>query len=148
MNAIDDLPHAGQVARRRHRRLLGVAGLIVCLAAALEVVSDGRVAVRGFSEYPLPHLCMSRAAWGVTCPGCGLTRSFIGLAHGDWSAAWQAHRLGWLLAIVVLFQFPYRLLLLLGRGRALSARATNCFACAVLAALVANWMWGVVEKGW
>ncbi|MBN1911354.1 MAG: DUF2752 domain-containing protein [Pirellulales bacterium] len=48
--------------------------------------------------------------FGVSCPGCGLTRSLIHLAHGRWRESFETHRLGWFLALAVLLQFPYRLL--------------------------------------
>ena len=55
-----------------------------------------------------PCACPARR-FGVSCPGCGLRRSFIYLAHGDWDASWQSHRLGWLLAAMVALQIPYRI---------------------------------------
>ncbi len=30
----------------------------------------------------MPETCMLHARFGIDCPGCGLTRSFIHLAHG------------------------------------------------------------------
>ena len=41
-----------------------------------------------------PVLCPVRFAYGVECPGCGLGRSFVLLAHGDVSAAFAAHLFG------------------------------------------------------
>lgn len=34
-----------------------------------------------------PVLCPFRLATGLPCPGCGLTRSWVALAHGDFSTA-------------------------------------------------------------
>ena len=34
-----------------------------------------------------PVLCVSRLAVGVPCGGCGLTRAFVSLAHGQWQVA-------------------------------------------------------------
>lgn len=132
-------------ARQRHLLFAALALVVVALALSLNVRGD-RVALVGLPGYPLPHLCMSRSVFGVSCPGCGLTRSFVHLAHGDGQAAWRAHRLGWLVAAVVLFQLPYRAWLLAGgRGR-LPPRLVQVFAVAVVALLLAHWGYGLVER--
>ncbi|HVC93357.1 MAG TPA: DUF2752 domain-containing protein [Pirellulales bacterium] len=146
-------PSHGPAARSaapktRQACLLGTALAIVIVSLALEVLPGERIALRGFSDYPLPHTCYSRTLFGVSCPGCGLTRSFVHLAHGDWWAAWQVHRLGWLLAAVVLFQFPYRLALLAGGDRwALGRPLVACFSTAVIGLLLANWVWRLLAGG-
>ena len=78
---------------RRHREVLAVAFIVAVLAFVLVEVPGGRVAFRGLREYPLPPSCVSRSLFGLNCPGCGLTRSIIHLAEGDWSASWRAT--GW-----------------------------------------------------
>jgi hypothetical protein len=127
-------------SRQRHWLFLAVATLIAMLAWALEVLPNERVAFRGFPEWPLPHSCFSRAALGVSCPGCGLTRSFVYLARGDWHNAWREHRLGWLLAAIVALQFPYRgWALASGSRAALSPHFATGLAIIVAALLVINW---------
>jgi len=34
-----------------------------------------------------PIVCVSRLIWGVPCPGCGLTRAFCFMSHGEFDAA-------------------------------------------------------------
>ena len=97
---------------QHHRQILAIAVTLVVLAFLLVEVSDGRVAVRGLPQYPLPHGCVARSLLGLNCPGCGLTRSIIHLARGDWRASWNSHRLGGILAAVIVFQIPYRLIAL------------------------------------
>ena len=92
--------------------MLAIACAVVILAFVLVEVSDGRVAVRGFIRYPFPETCLPRSLFGVKCPGCGLTRSIIHLAEGNWRASWRSHRLGGLMAVLILLQVPYRLLAL------------------------------------
>jgi hypothetical protein len=135
-------------SKARHAWLLGAAVAIVIMSLALEVRPGERIALAGFSDYPLPHTCYSRTLFGVRCPGCGLTRSFIHLAHGDWRASWQVHPVGWLLAAIVLFQFPYRIALLAGGERwALGPRFAACFSSAVIGLLLANWVWQLLAGG-
>src|SRR5262245_43075202 len=97
---------------RHHRVVLTVACAVCALAFALTVRPDGRVVVRGFPQYPLPPSCASRSLLGLKCPGCGLTRSVVDVAQGQWRASWRDHRLGGLIAAVIVLQIPYRLLAL------------------------------------
>jgi hypothetical protein len=79
----------------------------VLIAAALLTVGDSGVVVPGANQR-LPELCMLRRVTGRSCPGCGLTRCFISIAHGDISAAWSFNPAGlWLFAIIAA-QVPLR----------------------------------------
>lgn len=42
----------------------------------------------------LPSLCLVRGVTGLPCPGCGLTRSFVAIAHLDPGAAFDHHPFG------------------------------------------------------
>ena len=44
--------------------------------------------------FPKLQLCVFRRLTGLQCPGCGLSRSFCALSHGEWSAAWGFHPFG------------------------------------------------------
>src|SRR5262245_22508850 len=103
-------PEASPSRVRRHREVLAAACAVGVLAFALVELPDGRIAVRGFRQHPLPPTCLSRSLLGLRCPGCGLTRSIVHLAEGDWRASWHDHRLGGLIAAVIVLQIPYRLL--------------------------------------
>jgi hypothetical protein len=59
-------------------------------------------------QVPLPELCTMRRFTGLSCPGCGLTRSFISLAHGDMASAWSYNPAGLLLFALVAIQIPFR----------------------------------------
>lgn len=143
---LDDPPNAAVQARLRARRrdweVLAVSSFVMVLALALQVLPDQEhIAVRGFSRYPLPHVCRSRAWFGVKCPGCGLTRSFIHLARGDWHASLRAHRLGWVMAALVVLQIPYRVLSLRrSEGACLSRRACQAIAFTIIGLLIGNWL--------
>jgi Protein of unknown function (DUF2752) len=80
----DATPSTANALRARHRDVLVVSLTAVVMAFVLVEVPGGRVAVRGLTGYPLPPSCFTRTAFGLKCPGCGLTRSFIHLAEGDW----------------------------------------------------------------
>jgi uncharacterized protein DUF2752 len=60
-------------------------GLVaLCAAAALDptAVEHG------------PVLCPFRLVTGLPCPGCGLTRSWVYLAHGHWGESFTANPFG------------------------------------------------------
>ena len=54
---------------------------ILTLAAIMSVGPARRIYLPGLSV-PMPETCMLHARFGLDCPGCGLTRSFIHFAHG------------------------------------------------------------------
>ena len=125
---------------RRHVEMLVVAGAVVVLAFFLEVHSDQRVAFSLFPAWPLPETCPSRSLFHIDCPGCGLTRSFIYLAHGDWAASLAIHRVGWLMALAVVWQFPYRIVALRSQtGAPLGNSVPKLFGWLLIVALIANW---------
>jgi hypothetical protein len=126
---------------RHHQQILGIACAIVILAFVLVETSDGRVAVRGFTRHPLPDGCMSRNLFGLNCPGCGLTRSIIHLAEGDWRGSWRSHRLGGLFAALIALQVPYRLLALRRPDRpVIPTRWLVLFGYLLIAMLIGNWL--------
>ncbi len=88
------------------RLVLWVSCLVLMLALVLVERSDGRIAPRGFSRVILPETCMSKVCLGWNCPACGLTRSIVHLAEGDWRASWRDHRLGMLAALLIVLQVP------------------------------------------
>ncbi len=47
--------------------------------------------------------CIIRNTTGIPCPGCGMTRSYIHLLHGDVGGAYRMHPLFWLVPILVFF---------------------------------------------
>ena len=126
---------------RRHWQMLGIACGVIVLSLVLQVRSDDHAAFWFLPDWPIPSSCPSQTIFGVDCPGCGLTRSFILMAHGDWHRAFSKHRVGWLLALAVVLQIPYRLAGLLGRNRLpLGKRLPKLFGVALIVALIGNWV--------
>jgi hypothetical protein len=104
--------------RAYHRAMLGLSLAVLVVALALVDDGDGRLRLP-FTTVALPAVCTFRRIFGVDCPGCGLTRAFVALAHGRLAAGWHYHPVGVLLFAGVLAQTPYRLwqLARLARGR-------------------------------
>lgn len=92
-----------------HRVLLCVAAVVLVLSCVLRI-EDSDTVVMPWINHPLPNTCTYKRWFGVGCPGCGLTRSFISLAHGDLIAAWNYNPAGILLFSVALAQLPFRMI--------------------------------------
>lgn len=132
-------------SRRHHWTMLVLCGVVVVAAFLLEVRAEHRVAIAAVPRCLLPETCMSRQLFGSNCPGCGLTRSFIHLAHGNWQASMAVHRLGWMMAAATLLQFPYRISCLRhGRISPLGTRLPKWFGYTLIGSLVANWFFEMV----
>jgi hypothetical protein len=87
--------------RGRALDLAGAAIVTAQLAASAWLVPAGdHVTLPGGAE--LGGLCWFRAAFHIDCPFCGMTRSFVWLAHGDVVAAWRFHPAGPLLFVAML----------------------------------------------
>jgi len=132
---------------RRHREMLIAAMAVIGLAFLLEVHSDQRVAFSMLPQWPLPETCPSRSLLHVECPGCGLTRSFVHLAHGNWRAAWNVNRAGWFVALAVMLQIPYRLAALRSRsGLPLGSSLPRLFGILLIGLLIVNWLINLLTR--
>jgi hypothetical protein len=92
----------------RHWTMLALSVAVIVLSFALQLNPIGRVRASWLPFDSLPPMCGSRVWFGINCPGCGLTRSFVALASGDFAASFGYHRVGWLIALAVVLQIPYR----------------------------------------
>jgi len=87
--------------------------------------------------------CPLRAATGIPCATCGMTRAFVSAAQGDLPAAFGASPLGALLALGC-WAFALLAAVRVVAGRpwpALPPRAARGAVLAGAAALAANWAW-------
>ena len=125
--------------RDRHWTMLSIA-LFICMAAiGLRIRGTEEVLVPGTNS-AFPTFCGSRALFGVECPGCGLTRSFIALAAGDLRRSYEFHHIGWLMALAVVAQIPYRTYCLRElKQRIVVRRWPQWFGYFLIVALIANW---------
>ena len=91
-----------------HFTILGMCTAVMVLAVLLSVRNERQVLLP-ILKVPLPELCMMKQWTGQGCPGCGMTRCFISLAHGDLRAALRYNPAGPLLFAAMAFQIPFRL---------------------------------------
>lgn len=96
----------------------------------------------------MPAMCPSQAVLGVNCPGCGLTRSFVCLSHGEWQGAQRYNRVGFLVYGFVAWLFLYNLVQAMGAGLRLPLRWGDRAGMTVVALLVGNWLFNLCLGGW
>jgi len=127
-------------SRERHRFMLGLSLFVVVAAFLLQFHQGGALRFPG-TDVSLPPLCGSRILFGVECPGCGLTRSFVALGAGDIQQSLRFNRVGWLLALAVVAQIPYRIFALRElRHRVVQRTWPVWFGYFLITALVLNWL--------
>ncbi len=135
--------------RSWHLVVLILSTLTLLLSASLQVVPGGRVAFRWWPEVVLPETCMAKVLSGLNCPGCGLTRSFVFLTHGQFVEAITINRAGLLLYGLLLLQFPYRCWMLreLRQGRLNRRTWPLWLGALVVVSVFANWLIGWLGMG-
>jgi hypothetical protein len=79
---------------------------VLSLALVLDVGEDRAVVVPGL-QVTLPELCWLYRTSGIDCPGCGLTWTFVNVAHGRLAAAWALSPAGWLVFMLAVMQLPF-----------------------------------------
>lgn len=92
-------------ARRAHLPTLLVSLAVVTLAILFQVTPDGS-GITLFGQR-LPESCLIKSTSGKSCPGCGLTRSFVTGVRLD-PGAFRFHPIGPFLLLFVVAQIPYR----------------------------------------
>lgn len=83
-----------------------LGGLFCVTLAAVMHVGENRGVYFPGSSAPIPELCTLYSRFGIDCPGCGLTRTFIHMAHGQLGSAWQTNPVGMLVFLFACLQIP------------------------------------------
>ena len=120
--------------------LLGSLGVLV-VAAVLQLSGTEGVRLPGM-PIPLPEICYAKQHLGITCPGCGLTRSTICMIRGDLVGAFQFNPMGPVIFAIIVFQIPFRAWAIqrLRRGMPAEFPWTNTIAVVVLTGLILQWV--------
>jgi len=134
----------GEAGRMQRSRLLdfGLGGLALGhLAASAWLVPAGNGLARPDGT-PLGAVCWLHAAFGIDCPMCGMSRSFVALAHGRLGDAVHFHPAGPLLfaamavlVIAVAVAAARRATPLVDRKRFLFAFQSIAIACLAIGVL-------------
>ena len=84
---------------------LGGGLTILVLAALMTVGPQRQVYLPGLSV-PVPETCTLKSRFAIDCPGCGMTRSFIHLAHGRFLDAMRLNPASVLVFLFIAAQIP------------------------------------------
>ncbi|MDA7979321.1 MAG: DUF2752 domain-containing protein [Pirellulales bacterium] len=85
---------------------LGLSCLvIVVLAFSFELDNSSALTAAGKT---MPGVCWFRNLTGYDCPGCGMSRGFVAIAHGHFTIAWKLNPAVLLWFPVVAAQIPWR----------------------------------------
>lgn len=100
---------SGSTLRSTERRnplpsvvVLVACGLAITIGLLLSPTAPNQPLTLG--SIPLPQTCASVRDFGIECPGCGLTRSWVSALHGRLAESFAHHRLGWLILLYAMTQ--------------------------------------------
>jgi hypothetical protein len=117
-------PSGGAAGAGRARVVeLAVAGVLAAQLGAAAWLTPAANAVTLPDGTPVGGMCWFRSAFHVDCPLCGMTRSFVALAHGQLGAAFRFHPAGPLLFATMVVFVTAVLTLAITRARPVVARA-------------------------
>jgi len=129
--------------------LLVLSASVLLASSALRIRSREEVLLP-ILDWPFPGACAFKQFSGVECPGCGLTRCFISMAHGELRQAWRYNSVGVCLFALVLIQLPYRALqigrLRLGLSEWCLGRLSALVLVGIVLALLGQWVVRVMEQ--
>ena len=77
------------------------------MSLAMKTEGPSQVFLPGM-QTPMPELCSSRMLFGVDCPGCGMTRAFISISHGQLRRAWQFNPASFVVYLLIVGQIPWQ----------------------------------------
>ncbi len=134
-----------------HWVFLLLAAAVMFASLSLRV-RDGHQVIVPLVNEALPGTCTFRTVTGIPCPGCGLTRSFISLGHGQLLDAWHYNPAGFVFFAVVAFQIPYRIVQIMRIRRGCQPHrfeyVDHWVLVLLVVALVVQWVCGLAMRVW
>ena len=118
---------------------------LVVVAMSMLMRSEGVTAVYlPGTSLPLPDTCMAKRMFGLPCPGCGMTRAFISIGHGQWGRAWGFNPASFILYPFVAVQIPWHAMqywLCRRRGSGVVVPLIHFVPIAMAVVLLMQWLW-------
>ena len=132
----------------RYHAAMGLLCLaVVGLSVVMSTTQRTRVHLPGI-DAPLPELCFSKAMLDGACPGCGMTRAFIALGHGNPFDAWRYNPAALLFFPMVAGQIPWRIIQIVrvrrGSSELVAPAWFSAYAIVVLILMLGQWIIGLV----
>ena len=92
-----------------HLAFFLAALFIIVMSFAMSVAGTKFVYLPG-ALLPMPESCTSKMLLGIDCPGCGMTRAFISISHGQFVHAWNFNPASFVAYLFVAVQLPWQIL--------------------------------------
>lgn len=131
-----------------HLVILGFCAAAILGAFLLGINKTDHLATP-WLNIPLPSVCQFRNLTGLDCPGCGLSRAFVSIAHGRIAEAWNYNGASLLVFAFVLVQIPYRTFqvwrIRSGRGEIYWPLLSNIIIAVVVGAMFLQWAVKIVS---
>ena len=122
--------------------LLGA--IIIIVLSRILTIEGSEVVLPLFGGYNLPGSCAFKAIFGLDCPTCGMTRSFISISRFDFKEAFKYNPISFLAYILILFQIPYRIFLIISKVDVKKIKWLDismlAYVCVFFVALAINWV--------
>ncbi|NQZ68795.1 MAG: DUF2752 domain-containing protein [Lentisphaeria bacterium] len=84
----------------------------------------------------IPEICWSKRIFNFSCPGCGLTRSFVLITQGQFYAAFEMHKLGLIIYLFCVSQIFFRIYCLKNPGKDLGKFLPYTFSFIITGILI------------
>jgi hypothetical protein len=126
-----------------HGMFFLMALFVVVMSILMRSEGDTAVYLPGTS-LPLPDTCMAKRMLGIPCPGCGMTRAFISIGHGQLARAWDFNPASYVLYLFVAVQIPWHAMqywLCRRRGYGVTLPFIHFIPIAMAAVLLMQWLW-------
>jgi len=127
---------------RNHLYILIFCSTILLLSFFLTIDGGSNVCLPILNKYPIHGICLFKEIFGIDCPTCGLTRSFISISHLHFENAWDFNRASIFIYVFVLFQIPYRICLIWKKQGLITdnyLKTSRSYSYVVAIILIANW---------
>lgn len=125
-----------------HLTFFVMALIVIAMSFAMTVTGTRFVYFPG-ALLPVPESCTTRLFFGIDCPGCGMTRAFISISHGQFAQAWNFNPASFIAYFFVAVQLPWQLLQMhrIWQGRsAIESIWIYVLPIAMAAAMVIQWL--------
>ncbi len=119
-----------------------MAAAVLLMSFLMRSEGAKSVFLPGFQN-AMPETCSSKRVFGIDCPGCGLTRSFISISHGNLARAWELNRASIVVYLFVAIQIPWHALQiwrLRRSGRPIDLPGIYFVPILVVVILMLNWI--------
>ncbi len=106
-SALRTAPAVPTGERVLHWMMFGLGLGVFSMSLVMKTEGQSQVYLPGM-QAPMPELCSSRMLFGVDCPGCGMTRAFISISHGQLRRAWHFNPASFFVYLLIVGQVPWQ----------------------------------------